>query len=965
MASESPQQPDGFGFKPGELIPTAPYIFEGEEQLCYVLEFAAEFGDYIPVIGWIVALVAEIVDAILQLIDELVLLFTGKPRAQDTLTVAGRLARGVNPAATLMAVQIHRNLSQNNIVLSSSTAADQKILGAIRKQGEAMLVAQGATQARAAQVVDNVWSQTTSKTQPLPVELNSPLPSGLTLVGTTAQQALYVEVYNKAIQNGDDPQQAAKKATNALLQHSKLGDLGKMFVHQLPLPNLPQPQKCPPGYIWNADLGTCVPAPNQNPCPPGQVWNPVSQTCVPSTSPTPCFPTNQDGQGDELTDGLNCVAQNLAILASAIPAILAALGQGGANPDPVTCTQITTQVALITAQLADIAIALQNPPAGGSTPIDLTPIVTALTQLVVTVAAIPAASAALGDVLVAPLNSIALSIAKGNPIDLTPIVQQLAAMVGQGDVDQAIFDALQQQGLLSPADVQTLQGIKWSDAVSYVTSSAPVRAVEKFITRAGADADTVAGWLKAKLAPAENWAEAKITGALTTERNGIQDVLSPVLSAVVSALKPAGATQLGVIGVNPDTVLADVAAVSFNLYVITALVGLLSTGAAEQLGQLVEVVTGLIGFEELKEVQIGPLVENGIARIAQMQARALFKQELPGTSSMTGWVARGLMTAARAQALAQFNGTPDELYPIIAADSYRGLNARQMLRLVETDLFSSDEIADELTFAAMRPVSQARMLKAAPYLATASQRTALVAEIQAAAVAGLFSDGDVTAQVDSAESSSDRDALILARVHLQQLVAETKALETEYVTLFKANLIDDPTLRANLAGIGLQPFMVNIVAAKAEAQASATLARQMAAAEKQLIRATVAKERQDAMKAFTTGTIDAAALAIALVATGLTTTQAAAWVGLAELQKAGSLRWTYGLQLAPAQATLLRQRVAALTNQLKSGQITPDAMVSSLKALGIGDAEVNGLVAAASATAATKPVAAYIPVKTS
>src|SRR5271154_2336567 len=150
MSSETPQQPDGFSFTPGELIPTAPYIFPGEADLCYALEFAAAFGSYIPVIGWVVALVAGIIQGIRGLIDELVAVFSGKPRAQDTLTVAGRLARGGNPAATLMAVQIHRNLSQNNIVLSSSSAADQKILGAIRKQGEGMLVAQGATQARAA-----------------------------------------------------------------------------------------------------------------------------------------------------------------------------------------------------------------------------------------------------------------------------------------------------------------------------------------------------------------------------------------------------------------------------------------------------------------------------------------------------------------------------------------------------------------------------------------------------------------------------------------------------------------------------------------------------------------------------------------------------------------------------------------------------------------------------------------------
>lgn len=363
MSTSSTEQPDGFGFQPGELIPSAPYIFPGEEELCYALEFAAEFGDYIPVIGWIVALVAEIIDAILQLIDELVLVFTGKARAQDTLTVAGRLARGVNPAATLMAVQIHRNLSQNNIVLSSSDAADQKILGDIRKQGEAMLVAQGATQARATTVVDHVWTQTTSKTQPLPVELNSPLPSQLTLLGTIAQQALYVKTYNQAIQNGDDPQQAAKKATDKLLQGSKLGDLGKMRVVPMPLPVLPQPPICPAGFTWDDQLKQCVANPNSPPPPPPPPGNPAP--CPPFTALPTCLPAapGADPDQDEVGNSAIPIAYWLSIIAIYAMNLFQSITtqtSSGEPADPVTCTQLTAQVALITAQLEAITTAITN-----------------------------------------------------------------------------------------------------------------------------------------------------------------------------------------------------------------------------------------------------------------------------------------------------------------------------------------------------------------------------------------------------------------------------------------------------------------------------------------------------------------------------------------------------------------------------------------------------------------------------
>jgi hypothetical protein len=450
------------------------------------------------------------------------------------------------------------------------------------------------------------------------------------------------------------------------------------------------------------------------------------------------------------------------------------------------------------------------------------------------------------------------------------------------------------------------------------------------------------------------------------ERNAIQDVIAPILATVTSALKPpAGFTPtLGVIDVNPDTVLSDVTAVGLNLYIMTALVGLLSAGAGERLAEIVEVATGVLGFEELKEVQIGPLVDEGIRKIAQFQARAKFQQEMPGTSEMLGYVAQGLMDSTRAKALSLFNGTSDEMFPITAAASYRGFNARQMLRLIETDLFSQAEIADELTFSAMRPISQARMLRAAPWLATATQRTALVAEIEAAAVAGLLSDGDVTAQVDSAQQNEDRDQLILSRVHLQQLVAETKDLETEYTTLFVAGVIDDATFRGNLAAIGLQPWKVNTVAAKAEARANATLHRKEIAAAAAAAKALQKEIDQAATKNFLEGNIDATALSAALIASGVTPTQAAAMVDLAILRKGGGLRWVYGLQLSPTEATLLRNRVTALTDQRKRSQITEAQYVSQLQALGIGDRYVNALDAAAEAMISPKTSAFAIPVKT-
>jgi len=196
------------------------------------------------------------------------------------------------------------------------------------------------------------------------------------------------------------------------------------------------------------------------------------------------------------------------------------------------------------------------------------------------------------------------------------------------------------------------------------------------------------------------------------------------------------------------------------------------------------------------------------------------------------------------------------------------------------------------------------------------------------------------------------------------LIAETKAIETEYTTLFTGGLIDDATFRANLAALGIQPDMVNTIAARAEARANVTLHRKELAAAAAVARKTAGEEQQAAIKNFMGGNIDAAALAAALIATGLTATQSAAMVDLAVLRLAGSQRWVYGIQLGPAQATLLRDRVAALTDQRKRIQIDDPTYVAQLQALGIGPKYVNALQAAADALISPKTAVFPIPVKT-
>jgi hypothetical protein len=347
-----------------------------------------------------------------------------------------------------------------------------------------------------------------------------------------------------------------------------------------------------------------------------------------------------------------------------------------------------------------------------------------------------------------------------------------------------------------------------------------------------------------------------------------------------------------------------------------------------------------------------------------MNARALFAQEIPGSSTIASWVTRGLFDRGKAAQWMLYNGTGPEAFGPTLNAAYSGLNARQMLRLAGTGLFSQGDITDELTFSGMRPASQRRMLLAAPWLATKPERDQLKATLEKAYVGGLLGDADLHQQLDELDQNVDRDALVMARVQLEKRIAFAKELENAYTVQFRANVIDGAQLQNFLAGLGLQQDWINNRIAYEQAKDISAIARQAAAEARALERATLAEERRAAVRNFKQGNIDQVALAAALTLTGLSPAQLAAWVDLSVLEKAGSLRWIFGQQLPPAQASLLRARVTALTDQRKRQELTDPAFVAALTALNIPPHYINSIRAAADALVSPKTAAVTIPVET-
>lgn len=124
---------------------------------------------------------------------------------------------------------------------------------------------------------------------------------------------------------------------------------------------------------------------------------------------------------------------------------------------------------------------------------------------------------------------------------------------------------------------------------------------------------------------------------------------------------------------------------------------------------------------------------------------------------------------------------------------------------------------------------------------------------------------------------------------------------------------------------------------------------------------TAARERRTAVEGYKAGTLDEAGLSASLTLTGLSPAQVAAEVAYQILARSGVLRWIYGRQLPPAEATLLRQQVSDLTRQRELEFLTDAQYVSQLTALSIPPRYIQALRAGADAHISPKTKAILTP----
>ena len=625
---------------------------------------------------------------------------------------------------------------------------------------------------------------------------------------------------------------------------------------------------------------------------------------------------------------------------------------------------IRTVLISISGNLIDVATAILNAGEGVAAKIDFTNLIKAVEDLVKASATANAITAGGVEKLTAALDRIAAAEEKEKPIDLAAVVNKLDEILKAQDVPKAVLDRMVAEGYLTPEMAQAVGGSYGVKVGAGVYKYSPVTWIDRFDR-----------WWKGEKPPTypaiKSFADSTRDTVADAFKLAFEDskfLFTPVIDGILKAHDDEVSSLKNVAPCDEGR-----AARALLTEAIGAAVGAhLATMAAEALyptkhlgvEKIVDIIAAIAGVEDLIGGLIGVEIQQLIAIPHRYCINAQGRTILPATGAAGDLHARGLITEASARQLLAWNGLSKQYETATLTAAYQGLNPRLFMRLFDTGLFSDEDIADELTFSGLRSASQHRMLLAAPYMATDPERKQLRATLEKAYVQGFFTDQMLSDQLDAAEHNTSRTFLILDRVRLEKRMALAKDLEAEYSTLYAGGLINLATYHADLVGLGLQDDMVRALTARYEARAAVTLTRGEAAAARALAKTTAAEERRVAMRNFLQGNINAAALATALVATGLTAIQAAAWVDMAELEIAGRPRFSFGMRLTPDRAQLLTDRVRALNDQRKRQLISDTQYADQLKALGLAPRFINALRAAADATLIPAKSATVLPVET-
>jgi hypothetical protein len=255
------------------------------------------------------------------------------------------------------------------------------------------------------------------------------------------------------------------------------------------------------------------------------------------------------------------------------------------------------------------------------------------------------------------------------------------------------------------------------------------------------------------------------------------------------------------------------------------------------------------------------------------------------------------------------------------------------------------QLQSELEFGGFRPDDVTFMLQAFQLNSTKNVRQQYLAAAVRSTELGTMTPADLDGVLTSMNFSDDAKSWVQLTVATRKLEQLAELYRKSISEAYRYGQITDAQYVPSLEAIGIGAadaqahYAIDSIAlhgrtALAEAKAEAALERKRTSA-----------AMSAAVASYRAGTIDEAALSVALLAAGVDPEIAAFVVTVQTERRLGPMTYVYGLELSRNAALVLKEKVTAVEDQYKKQLIDDATAAAALATLNIPDANAKALLA--------------------
>ena len=352
----------------------------------------------------------------------------------------------------------------------------------------------------------------------------------------------------------------------------------------------------------------------------------------------------------------------------------------------------------------------------------------------------------------------------------------------------------------------------------------------------------------------------------------------------------------------------------------------------------------MAGFKEVASQVLDPLYENAFGKALEYYYKSQFKPEFANERDAVRWHSQRLLSDTDLLEVFKYSGLKAKYESAYTTGAYRAVQPRAIASMIQDTPFPTDEMRSLLEFGGYRDQDINLLLQVMQFNSLKNVRGDYLAALLNAAERGAIDTPTLDSDLDGLNFTAEAKNFVHLTVAVKRLVQLEELYRKSVSIGYRTGQVTDaqyvPLLEA--AGIGAADAQAHYDIDSEIVRGKALLAAEREALKEQekLAALAVATTRELYLK----GSIDGAAMAAAIATSNIPALLIPSTVGLITAQGLARKVNVYGLLLDPPAAALLKEKVAAVKEQVLKKILTLAAAAATLDSFNLPPANRDALL---------------------